>query len=94
LATSYGLDYDLMVLAPAIACLCVNGVARGFAPYEKTVLAGLWIVPLVARSIPQAMLILPAVPVMLLTSALLLLRRDINDCGTPRPWQLATRSLK
>ena len=66
LATPYSLDYDLMVLAPAIAYLCADGFVRGFAPYEKTILAGLWIVPLVARSIPQATLIPLAVPMMLL----------------------------
>ena len=51
LATPYSLDYDLMLLAPAIAFLAADGFARGFAPWEKTVLAALWIVPLVARSV-------------------------------------------
>ncbi len=63
LATPYSLDYDLMLLAPAIAYLARDGMARGFAPYEKTILASLWIVPLVARSVPQATLIPLAVPV-------------------------------
>src|SRR5215831_9820989 len=93
LATPYSLDYDLMVLAPAIAYLCTDGAARGFAPYEKTVLAGLWIVPLVARSIPQATFIPLAVPMMLLAIAILL-RRAMADCGLPRLWHLAARSLK
>ena len=93
LATPYSLDYDLMVLAPAIAYLSIDGVARGFAPYQKTVLAGLWIVPLVARSVPQATLIPLAVPVMLLALALLL-RRAKNDCGAPRLWKLAPRPLQ
>jgi hypothetical protein len=93
LATPYSLDYDLMVLAPAVAYLCVDGIARGFAPYEKTALASLWIVPLVARSIPQATLIPLAVPMMLLAMTLLL-RRAMTDCGTPRLWHLAARTLK
>ena len=93
LATPYSLDYDLMVLAPAIAYLSIDGVARGFDPYQKTVLAGLWIVPLVARSVPQATLIPLAVPVMLLALALLL-RRAKNDCGAPRLWKLAPRPLQ
>ena len=93
LATPYSLDYDLMVLAPAIAYLSIDGVARGFAPYQKTVLAGLWIVPLVARSVPQATLIPLAVPGMLLALALLL-RRAKNDCGAPRLWKLAPRPLQ
>ncbi|HLN10994.1 MAG TPA: glycosyltransferase family 87 protein [Xanthobacteraceae bacterium] len=57
LATPYSLDYDLMVLAPAIAFLAVDGLARGFGPYEKTVLAALWIVPLIARGVAQTTLI-------------------------------------
>ncbi len=40
LATPYVLDYDLMLLAPAIAFIAADGVARGFAPWEKTLLAG------------------------------------------------------
>ena len=80
LATPYSLDYDLMLLAPAIAYLALDGFTRGFAPYEKTILAALWIVPLVARSIPQATLIPLAVPTMLLAFALLL-RRAMHETG-------------
>ena len=80
LATPYSLDYDLMLLAPAIAYLALDGWTRGFAAYEKTVLAALWLVPLIARSLPQATLIPLAVPIMLLTFALLL-RRAMTECG-------------
>lgn len=80
LATPYSLDYDLMLLAPAIAYLALDGFTRGFAPYEKTILAALWIVPLGARSIPQATLIPLAVPTMLLAFALLL-RRAMHETG-------------
>jgi alpha-1,2-mannosyltransferase len=80
LATPYSIDYDLMLLAPAIAYLALDGFTRGFAPYEKTILAALWIVPLVARSIPQATLIPLAVPTMLLAFALLL-RRAMHETG-------------
>ena len=90
LATPYSLDYDLMLLAPAIAYLARDGFARGFAPYEKTILAALWIVPLVARSVPQATLIPLAVPAMLL-GFILLLRRAMDECGQ---WQFALRALK
>jgi hypothetical protein len=80
LATPYSLDYDLMLLAPAIAYLATDGMTRGFAPWEKTILAALWIVPLVARSVPQATLIPLAVPSMLMALALLL-RRAMNENG-------------
>jgi len=78
LATPYSLDYDLMLLAPAIAYLAVDGWARGFGAYEKTLLAALWIVPLVARSVPQFTMIPLAIPVMLL-AFVLLLRRAVDD---------------
>jgi alpha-1,2-mannosyltransferase len=78
LATPYSLDYDLMLLAPSIAYLVADGWQRGFGPYEKTVWAALWLVPLIARSVPQATLIPLAVPVMLLAFGLLL-RRAINE---------------
>jgi alpha-1,2-mannosyltransferase len=36
LATPYSLDYDMLVLAPAIAFFAADGLARGFGSYEKT----------------------------------------------------------
>ena len=51
LATPYCLDYDMMLLAPAIALLAADGRARGFFPYERTVLAALWLVPIAARGV-------------------------------------------
>jgi hypothetical protein len=83
LATPFILDYDLMLLAPAIAYLAVDGIARGFWPWEKTILAALWIVPLIARSVPQATLVPLAVPMMLLALALLL-RRAMIEAGIPQ----------
>jgi hypothetical protein len=80
LATPYSLDYDLMLLAPAIAYFATNGMTRGFGPYEKSMLAALWIVPLIARSVPQATLIPLAVPLMLVAFGLLL-RRAMNENG-------------
>jgi alpha-1,2-mannosyltransferase len=80
LATPYSLDYDLMLLAPAIAYLATNGMTRGFGPYEKSMLAALWIIPLIARSVPQATLIPLAVPLMLVAFGLLL-RRAMNENG-------------
>jgi alpha-1,2-mannosyltransferase len=72
LATPYSLDYDLMLLAPAIAFLAVDGLARGFSPYEKTALAALWAVPLVARGVAQVTLIPLGVIAMLIVLALVL----------------------
>jgi len=65
LATPYSFDYDMMVLAPAIAFIAVDGFTRNFGPWEKTLLAALWLMPLVARSVAQISLIPLGVPAML-----------------------------
>jgi hypothetical protein len=49
LTTPYALDYDMMILAPAIALLAADGFARGFRPFERTLIATLWFLPFVAR---------------------------------------------
>src|SRR5206468_2883729 len=49
LATPYALDYDMVFLGPAIAFAVAHGVEKGFAPFEKTLLAAVWLVPFVAR---------------------------------------------
>jgi alpha-1,2-mannosyltransferase len=77
-ATPFAVDYDMMVLAPAIAFLVADGCKRRFAPWEKTALAGLWLTPLVARSIAQATLIPFGVPA-ILVMFILLLRRSTGD---------------
>ena len=51
LATPYVLDYDLVILGPAIAALAAVGMQRGFISYGKTLLAVAWAVPLGARVI-------------------------------------------
>jgi alpha-1,2-mannosyltransferase len=77
MSTPFCLDYDLMLLAPAIAYLAADGLKRGFGTYEKTVLAALWIVPLIARSVPQVTFVPLAVPLMLLSFVLLLRRTGL-----------------
>jgi Glycosyltransferase family 87 len=51
LATPYVLDYDLIVLAVAIAFLARHGLRRGFRDFEISLLAVAWIVPLLSRSV-------------------------------------------
>lgn len=65
LATPYSLDYDLMLLAPAIALLAIDGLRSGFAPWQGTMLATLWLMPLVSRSFAEATLIPLGAPTML-----------------------------
>ncbi|HWK96582.1 MAG TPA: glycosyltransferase family 87 protein [Pseudolabrys sp.] len=78
LATPFSLDYDLMLVAPAIAFLAIDAAQRGAAPknvpWEKTLLAALWIVPLIARTFPMFTHIPLGAPVMLLSFIWLLFR--------------------
>lgn len=50
LATPYALDYDMMILGPALALYAVYGVERGFRAWEKSFLALVWFAPLVVRT--------------------------------------------
>jgi alpha-1,2-mannosyltransferase len=86
LATPYSFDYDMMVLAPVIAFLAVDGLHRGFGPWEKSALAGLWLVPLLARTVAQATFIPLGVPAMLVIF-ILILRRAGFGIALPRPFQ-------
>lgn len=74
LSTPYSLDYDLMVLAPAMALWVRAGLREGFLPYEKTVLALLWLSPLVTRAVAQHALIPLSLWLMIAAFALLVRR--------------------
>jgi alpha-1,2-mannosyltransferase len=63
-----------MLLAPVIAFLAADGFERGFAHWEKTLLALLWIVPLFTRAVAEVTLIPLAVPSMVLVFIFLLHR--------------------
>ncbi len=54
-------------------------------------LAALWVVPLIARAVPQATYVPLAAPLML-TAFALLLRRAIDEPATQ--WRFAHRALK
>jgi alpha-1,2-mannosyltransferase len=86
LATPYSLDYDMTALAPAIAFLAVHGMRCGFAPYEKSALAALWIAPLVARSLAQAML-LPAGLFAMAATLIVVLHRAAQQAGGFTRWK-------
>ncbi|MGD0333964.1 MAG: glycosyltransferase family 87 protein [Xanthobacteraceae bacterium] len=82
LATPYSFDYDMMALAPAIAFVAADGLARGFGAWEKTALAALWLTPLVARSVAHATLI-PIGVLAMLAVFILLLRRSTVQLAAP-----------
>jgi alpha-1,2-mannosyltransferase len=57
-ATLFGsphvLDYDLTILAPAMAFLVAAGRVNNFRDYDISVMAAAWIVPLIARAVAGA----------------------------------------
>jgi hypothetical protein len=54
LTTPYCLDYDLVLLAPALVLLALHGMSRGFARWEISLLAGVFLMPMVARLVGGA----------------------------------------
>lgn len=54
LATPYAVDYDLVILAPAMALLIREGIRAGFLPFEKSILLFAAIAPVIARPIGSA----------------------------------------
>lgn len=75
LTSPYVLDYDLTILALAIAWMVREGREHGFLPWEKTVLAIAWLLPLVARIIALQTSLL-VTPLLLAAMLVLLLRRS------------------
>jgi hypothetical protein len=77
LATPYVLDYDLVVLAVAVAFFARHGLVCGFRDFEISGLAAAWIVPLLSRGlagvagIPLGLIVLLALYVLILRRALL-----------------------
>ena len=82
LATPFSFDYDMMLLAPAIAFFAPDGLTRGFGPWEKTALAVLWLTPLIARTFAQMTLVPIGVPA-IFALFILLLRRSTFHFTVP-----------
>jgi alpha-1,2-mannosyltransferase len=51
--TPYALDYDLVVLLPALAWLWIDGRRNGFLPWDASLMALVWAAPLIARNLAQ-----------------------------------------
>jgi hypothetical protein len=84
LATPYVLDYDLVVLALAIAFLARHGWRRGFRPFEISLLAAAWIMPLLSRGLAGVTGI-PLGLLVLLTLYVFTVRRAMLD-GARHPF--------
>ncbi len=80
LATPYVLDYDLVVLAVAIAFLVRHGLTRGFHAYEVSLLALAWAAPFLTRSI-AGLSGIPLGLIVMLALYAMTLRRASADLG-------------
>lgn len=78
LATPYVLDYDLVVLAIAIACFAGHGLKHGFARYEINIVAMAWIMPLLTRSLAGA-ICLPFGLLVMVAFYIIVIRRAVLD---------------
>jgi len=65
---------DLVILALPIAWLALDGKARGFLTWEKSVLFALWILPLVSRATGSALHIPLGAPILMLGFAMAIRR--------------------
>ena len=90
IATPYVLDYDLMILAVAIAFYVRHGLARGFHNFELSLLAFAWIAPFLSRPLAEA----TGIPlgltaqIVLFIMALCRARREVaQPYGNARPVQ-------
>lgn len=80
LATPYVLDYDLVVLAIAIAFFVRHGLTRGFHAYEISLLALAWAAPFLTRSI-AGLSGIPLGLIVMLALYVMTLRRASTDLG-------------
>ncbi|WP_315835381.1 glycosyltransferase family 87 protein [Bradyrhizobium prioriisuperbiae] len=80
LATPYVLDYDLVVLAVSIAFFVRHGLTHGFRDYEISLLAAVWTVPLITRSVAGVTGI-PLGLIVVMALYVLTLRRAVTDIG-------------
>ena len=78
LATPYVLDYDLVVLAIAIAWFAQHGLDHGFLKHEINVLALAWIAPLLTRIVSGA-IYLPLGLIAMMALYAMVLRRAVAD---------------
>ena len=83
LTTPYCLDYDLMLLGPALAFMVAHGMEKGFVPYEKTLLVLVWTAPIIARPI-AFFAFLPFGVLVMLAMFYVILSRAAAETGATR----------
>ena len=78
LATPYVLDYDLVVLAIAIAYVVGHSLQHGFRSYEITILVAAWVMPLLTRTVAGA-IYLPLGLLVMIALYVIVIRRAVLD---------------
>jgi hypothetical protein len=79
LSTAFIFDYDLMLLAPAIAWLARKGIADGALPYERATLVAAFLAPFVSRVLGMTTHLLLAP--MLVAALLAMIIRRTQACS-------------
>ena len=77
IATPYVLDYDFVVLLPALAFLWFDGERNGFLNWDRSLMALIWIAPLFARQFAEWTLI-PLGLITVIAVAAIALRRTLG----------------
>jgi hypothetical protein len=83
LASPFLLDYDLTLVAFPLAYAARQGLARGFAPFEKSVLLIAYLLPLLSRILAGALLLPIAPPILFALLWFVINRRDAANQAQP-----------
>jgi hypothetical protein len=82
-----------MVLSVAIVYLARHGLRRGFEPFEISLLAAAWLVPLLSRGVAGVTAIPLGLTVLLLTFACTM-RRAVGDSRAHRDRKVANANAE
>lgn len=85
LATPYSLDYDMMILAPAILLLVADYRSGNAAPYRAAAIALLWAIPLFARALGEIDLPVGAVAILAVFALIARQERAGEPASKPAP---------
>jgi alpha-1,2-mannosyltransferase len=69
----------MVLLGPAVAFVAAYGLKKGVAPFEKTLLAVVWVTPLLARVVAKLSHI-PLGPMVMLALFAFTILRARNEC--------------
>jgi len=89
LMTPYMMDYDLVMLALPIAWLALEGRCSGFLPWEKSLLALAWLLPLLARTLAGKAMI-PIAPLVMMLLLAAIARRSMLPSDAPTAARTST----